>query len=166
MRVTFVKTPGAADRFFVTRDDGSEASWSFASYGPRAMPHDLVHFVLEQEMGLRLGLWGRVAAGADLAKVNAQSNRMGGPIADKYRTLGEDLSELLLAEAFAGQAWSADWQSDDERLEALLAAYAEQGITPPEGFGLARVVELREALDGTRARWAGLGEKGSLVLTW
>ncbi|MCB9797874.1 MAG: hypothetical protein H6741_34775 [Alphaproteobacteria bacterium] len=162
MNIRFVKTPGAKDRAYVERPDGSAAHWSFPSYGPRALPHDLVHFVVEAELGLARGLWGLIAEGVDIARVNQAADRAGGRVADKYGALGE-LSDILVAELFAGQPWSADWADDAQLLEALVQGCAELGVPAPE---LERVRALRAAVAALRARWVGLGEKGTLVLSW
>src|SRR5216684_8119300 len=40
-----------------------------------SMPHDLVHYVVERELGLQRGFWGAVAAGALFASVKVISGR-------------------------------------------------------------------------------------------
>src|SRR5262245_15116764 len=64
LKAAFVRTVGERDRVYVTRSDGSQVSWAFPSYGG-ALPHDLVHLVVESAFGLSQGFWGRVDAGAD-----------------------------------------------------------------------------------------------------
>src|SRR5881396_2099309 len=98
MRIRFVRTAGAPDHVYVRRTDGTETSWSFPTYGD-AVPHDLVHAVVEEELGIGDGFWGRVDRGVDPARINADANRIGG--ADKYAGFGDDLRGLLLAETVA-----------------------------------------------------------------
>ena len=93
-----MRVPGARDRIYLRRSDGTEVSWEFATYGDN-VPHDLVHLVVESAFGLRRGFWGLVDSGVDPARVNAIANRKGG--ADKYSAFGGDQREILLAEALA-----------------------------------------------------------------
>ncbi|MCW1402199.1 hypothetical protein OKA06_07605 [Novosphingobium sp. MW5] len=73
------------DAIAVTRDDGSTAFTGFPKKGP--VPHDGVHFFVEQELGLARGFWGMVSAGhhpeelAELAKAagHASAKRFGDP---------------------------------------------------------------------------------------
>jgi hypothetical protein len=152
MRVSFVRTAGERDRFYVRRDDGSEASWSFPSYGER-LPHDLVHFVVEQALAYRGGVWGAVARGADLAAISAEANRRGGKIADKYARMG-DPGELLVAEALANAPW-LDPEAD------IIAA-----VPPSAGLTVEKVREIRARLEELGERWRGLLPKGSIELDW
>ena len=100
MRVRFVRTAGAPDRVYVRRSDGSETSWSFPTYGD-AVPHDMVHIVVEEVFGLREGFWGRVDRGVDPARINADANGSGGP--NKYAGFGHDLRGLYLAGDWVGE---------------------------------------------------------------
>jgi hypothetical protein len=54
------------------RTDGTETEWEFPSYG-EALPHDLVHFAVEQGLGLNDGFWGLLDDGAEVVMVNDQS---------------------------------------------------------------------------------------------
>src|SRR5262245_15511481 len=101
-QVAFVRRQGERDRVHVKRPDTTERPWVFPTFGDM-VPHDLVHLVVESAFGVRRGFWGRVDAGVDPGRVNAQANRAGGR--DKYAGFGEDLRELYLAEGLAGAPW-------------------------------------------------------------
>lgn len=129
MKVTFVRSPGERDRIYVVRDDGSQSSWAFPSYG-EGMPHDLVHFVVEQRFGVTRGVWGRVAAGAELGR--------------DYSGLGSD-PELLLAEQLA----NAPWLRPDEDLrlpvpasDALIVEVRAELLALHERWHAGRAIEL------------------------
>src|SRR5918999_3985156 len=102
LEATFVRTVGEKDRIYVTRSQGSTVSWVFATYG-EALPHDLVHLVVESAFGIAEGFWGRVDAGTDPAAITHEANRKGGR--DKYAAFGADQSQLQLAEALANVRW-------------------------------------------------------------
>jgi hypothetical protein len=157
LRAAFVRTVGERDRIYVTRSDGSETSWVFPTYGD-ALPHDLVHLVVESAFGLRQGFWGRVDGGADPALVNAEANRMGGK--DKYAAYGDDRRLLLLAEALA----NASWSEDAERiLEQLQQAYADAEV-PADALSRERVEEVKSELAALGRRWRELKPKGAIDL--
>lgn len=160
MRVSFVRTRGARDRIYATRDDGTEVSWSFPTYGD-ALPHDMVHLVVESILGLRQGFWGRVAAGLDPARVNAMVNREGG--GNRNPGFGSDKRELYLAEALAALPWS-----DPERNAAsLIAAVAEGCRAAGEPvLEVEQVDEVRRRLAELGERWRAIGEKGAIELRW
>jgi len=155
MEIRFVKKAGQRDRCWVTRDDGSQASWQFPSYGD-ALPHDLVHFIVERAFGIERGLWGLVASGVDIAKVNEAANRGGG--ADKYAALG-DLKDLLTAEALATVRWGEATAFD------IAAACAGAGVDGPTVDG-SFITEVRAQLDELLTRWRALGDAGTVLLRW
>jgi hypothetical protein len=151
-----VRTAGEPDRIYVVRSDGSEVSWSLPTYGD-ALPHDLVHLVVESAFGLARGFWGRVDAGADPRVINAEANRRGG--ARKYAAFGGDRSELDLAEALAACRWQ-----EATALDELRAHCAKLGVDPPSDLGPKRVREVGGALKHLTERWRSLRPKGALHL--
>src|SRR5262245_31757127 len=116
MEISFVRIQGERDRVYVKRSNGSEVSWVFPSYG-NFIPHDLVHFVVETAFGLKNGFWGRVDAGIDVARINAEANRIGG--ANKYAGFGADQVELYIAEALGATLWSSTETPDAELLAGI-----------------------------------------------
>ncbi|MCX4243477.1 hypothetical protein [Paraliomyxa miuraensis] len=158
VQITFVRHPDAPDRIYVVRDDGTEVSWSFPSYG-EGLPHDLVHLLLERRFGLRQGFWGRVADGVDVARINAAANREGGK--GKYAGFGDDLRELYLAEALAGAPWSLA-ELDDAALLQMLHAQVSSTGAPAPALSVALVTEIRAELEAVRQRWRAQAPKGAL----
>ncbi|HEV8325042.1 MAG TPA: hypothetical protein VG389_25735 [Myxococcota bacterium] len=163
MRIAFVRTHGQPDRVYVRRSAGGEVSWSFPTYGD-GLPHDLVHLVVESAFGVREGFWGRVDAGADPARLNAQANRSGG--ADKYAGFGADQRDLLLAEVLAGLSWWVAELTDADRVSAARDACAKVGVTPPPSVAPAAMAAVRATLERLGARWRALLPKGSLELAY
>lgn len=159
MEVAFVRTGHRRDRFHVTRDDGSEASWSFPSYGD-ALPHDLVHFVCERELGVRDGLFGAIARGADLERLNAKANREGGK--EKYAGFGAELDGVRWSEALATAPWSG---TDDEIVDSLRESCGRMGV---ELRALSRedLARTREAVAKMAARWRKLDPREAIHATF
>ena len=80
---------------------GTEAvQFAVHDYGP-VLPHDLVHYVVEDELGLEFGFWGLVSAGAKLQSVQAYGARDPRriPLPDDPLVTAH-LDELLAAERF------------------------------------------------------------------
>jgi hypothetical protein len=157
LTATFVREAGKPDRVYVVRPDGTEVSWSFPTYGD-ALPHDLVHLVVESAAGLRDGFWGRVARGIDPARVNQMADGAAGKLADKYQGFGEDLGELLHAEALAAYPWLVD---DADLRDGLLAAWKDGTGAAFPAPDAARIADVRAALAPLTARWRALLPKGS-----
>jgi len=162
VRIRFVRTAGAPDRVYVRRTDGSETSWSFPTYGD-AVPHDLVHLVVEDEFAIADGFWGRVDRGVDPARINADANRVGG--ANKYAGFGDDLRGLYLAETVANLSWGIAEVSDEERLQRVADECAKIGIDVPPLVNAAGLQRVHERLAELGAQWRALLPKGTLELT-
>src|SRR6266478_6206424 len=63
MKVVFTKVNSHKYSSIATRDDG--ASLAIPGFGSsKPLPHDVVHLVTEDELGVDYGFWGCVAAGA------------------------------------------------------------------------------------------------------
>jgi hypothetical protein len=54
----------------VARPGEPAVQFAVHDYGP-VLPHDLVHFVVEAELGISFGFWGLIAAGAKMEAVQA-----------------------------------------------------------------------------------------------
>ena len=160
MRVTFVRTVGAKDRVYVTRDGGGETSWEFPSYG-EGLPHDLVHLVVESRFGVTRGVWGRVAAGADLARINAAANKMGGN--DKYRALGDDLDQVMLAEVLANAPWL---RLDEAPTVTAVLEHMSAQVAVPASVTAESIERVRAELFALREKWRALAPKGSLTFRY
>jgi hypothetical protein len=96
LQATFVRHREGRDRIYVTRQDGTSVLWDFPSYGDR-LPHDLVHLVVETELGIANGFWGMVDRGAQVALIDNQATlvRHGRPLVEQP---GIDFSDLRRAE--------------------------------------------------------------------
>ena len=161
LEASFLRTAGERDRIYVTRSDGSATRWVFPSYG-EALPHDLVHLVVESAFGVTGGFWGRVDAGADPAVITREANRKGGR--DKYAAFGADQSQLMLAEALANVRWLEEGATAASLLEQAVAACRAAGHAPPAALTLERVTPVRDALTDLTLAWRALVPKGTLVL--
>ena len=72
LSVSFTRHRGRNDQVEVTRSNGTSVSWDFPSYGD-VLPHDMIHLVVEEGLGMQDGFWGLVDQGADVAMLNEQT---------------------------------------------------------------------------------------------
>lgn len=81
LTATFTRHRGANDHVHVTRTDGTSTEWEFPSYGD-AVPHDLIHLVVERGLGMTDGFWGLIDGGANVVMVGDQAvlSRNGEPL--------------------------------------------------------------------------------------
>ena len=110
-----------------------------------------MHLIVESRFGVHGGIWGRVAAGADLGRINAIANRVGGR--DKYRELGGELDQVYLAETLANAPWT--------RAETAAEVHAHLPDTDASA-----IEAVRAELLALRDRWRTLVPKGAIELRY
>ena len=63
MRVTFPRLPDHEAAYSVVERDDGVVYRMLSGRSGTALPHDIVHLVVERELGLTDGIWGGIAAG-------------------------------------------------------------------------------------------------------
>ncbi|MEV5828169.1 hypothetical protein AB0L25_21690 [Spirillospora sp. NPDC052242] len=132
------------------------------------IPHDLVHYLAEAELGLARGVFGRAAAGgggfAETAEVpgdrraRARAQRR---LKKREASLGRaDTGDMAVSEELAGLCALAWWR----RAGAETPAWAERVPIPPERT--AAVDRILDRLDEAARLWHGLPVGGSVTYTW
>jgi hypothetical protein len=164
MEVTFTKLPGRRYEMTVVRERGPVLAPRTGPGYHEYLPHDAVHFLVEDEAGLRGGAFGRIAAGqsnmfwpADPALLRRQRRH------DKAHkpTPGEH-ADMATSEKLAGLC------------QVLWEVRAGQRATPPDWFSRADpqtlesplVQRILERLDTFAAWWHHLPPGGSITLAW
>jgi hypothetical protein len=163
MQVMFVKLSSRHYGIIALRADGSR----MLGPGPRGeapgfdefMPHDMAHFIVELEAGVRLGVFGQLAAGAagifrpDAVTRKAKLRRQG--------RLAESLgkNDLMQAERLA-QCCVPEWERRSGRRSSL-PDYADLSWIP--GETLDRILR---RLDRESRRWRALQVGQSMTLEW
>jgi hypothetical protein len=148
MDVTFRRT-GERRYAVVAEPEGHPAVTMDPAPGfdPR-LPHDLVHYAVEREHGIELGVFGQLAAGGNLRtfrRLDATPDR-------RLRRRGERLAREHLDELA---------RSEDLAAEALRAW--TRGPRPHSDEQLERVCA---RLDGLSARWGTLPVGGAITVRW
>jgi hypothetical protein len=147
------------------------------------MPHDMMHLVVEAQLGLKRGIFGQLAAGAGTFQLAVKDGENSREVARTRRRVaargkksmkaGRD--ECLQSERatyICRQLWLARSGSREERRQAqamIDQAASVRGVAgAPELEALDRkkVDEICESLDQLSARWSRLEVGESMAVGW
>lgn len=155
------------DAIAITHADGTVVHTRFPKKGP--VPHDAVHWFVEQAFGLPLGFWGLIAAGhhpeslVELAKAagHASAKRAGVP--------DDGIVQLLQAEriveCFEADLWSGGRGADADLLALAETACAASHVAmPPVPDGA--VAQVRAQLGAFARDWMAAGEGHVAWFEW
>ena len=129
MRVVFRKDKRGGCYWTAYRPKRRPASAGGGTVG-RALPHDLLQFVVEREHGIRHGFWGCLADGAtfrSLAKTDRKPTRPGRAV------IAAHVDELDAVELLVGRELEAWFAGEDTPVTRLLAAMREQWLAMNDG---------------------------------
>jgi hypothetical protein len=162
VQVDFAKRSGGGSTATIVRPDGVRLL--LTSYDRKyAVPHDLAHFVTEQQLGLTDGLFGSIAAGAVFDSVTVLSGKRAAVRSDAVRqrnAAGHAVAEVLVGVVHLGVDGP-----DQAVVQGLARAWGSvrEGRCPyPERARLSAVRTLRDL----GARFAALGPDEVLPLRW
>ncbi|HSA48971.1 MAG TPA: hypothetical protein VLH10_02515 [Yinghuangia sp.] len=162
MRVVFTKGRGTSYDVAVHRETGAALAPRNGPGGHPYLPHDLVHFLVEAEARIKLGVYGRLAAGdnglfwpADPAERAKAARRRKTKHA---KSSPQAQADMALSEELAGIAVPV-WELRRGHARELPAYVTAQDIPPVVDRIVAR-------FDDCADRWHALPVGGSLTLTW
>lgn len=163
MRVTFHRLPDHqwAD-VLIQRDDGVVYRMHAGPVTAHA-PHDLVHFTVEDALGMPDGIWGAIAGGVVFRSMTHVSGRRPPHAAERSAELiRANRDRLQRAELIGGfvERAAAVPDADLDRLAA------QQGADPLSGADKAAVRRAVGALRAAQETWAALPVGAELTLTW
>src|SRR4051812_24672275 len=139
----------------VERDDGVVYAMRAAGGGPD-LPHDLVHALVELELGVADGIWGAVADGVVWGSMRHVSGRRPPHAAERSaRLMKERAARLQAAELIADLA---------RRLSR--GEPVPPGAVAASGFPRAALEAAAAALTAAETRWAALAPGERWVLSW
>jgi hypothetical protein len=157
MRVTFLRLPDHQRMYsLVERDDGVVYRLDGGVAGPR-LPHDIMHLVVERELGIEDGIWGGIAAGVVFRSMTHVGGRRPPHAAERSARLlrgfrDRGLRAELLADLVASTAALDD--PNPERIRRLaaekLSVLADADVDP------VRITAAAQAVQVEAARWARL----------
>lgn len=184
MDVTFARTGPRRYGLHVEREGFPSAEMNPAPSYDADLPHDFVHFVVEQELGLERGVFGQLAAGGDAGTFrlteDAPPSREAARARRRSRSRGERLgreghADAELSERFATVCfhdWLAHAQDPARRARAReLATHALKvrgELSEEERAALSEeaLQRIRERLDELAERWSRVDVGEGVTLVW
>ena len=155
MLARFTKKADGRHRLTIVRDDGSVSQGQMVpGLGPDAVPHDLLHALVERTLGLSRGVYGMVDSGLEIGELIDPAR--------KHMTNGQ--TGLMLSEVITtllqGEAAYVGVDEGDFR-DRLCQQCREHGIAVPaiSDFQLRDVRALR---DDYEVRWRQLQAEETL----
>lgn len=166
MRIRITK--GAReDDLHVERKDGTSLTSSFPHKG--FVPHDAVHFYVEQGLGISDGFWGKVAAGHHPDEIAALAKAAGHASASRRRSPDADFIGAIqaerLVECFEADLWS-NGQGDIDTFLATADIACEHSFVPALPLTAHQIEQVRANLAAFRTKWQALSIGQSAELDW
>ena len=166
MDLSFVRGEGRSYFALARRDDRVVVRLKGGSYdrSDPPLPHDLAHFVVEDEFELRAGLWSVIAAGGLFRQSSVVSGRQRPHAArcarEVIKQAGDRLTQAeVVVSALCAVARAGD-DGDPRALERIPDRWRPQGIRPYD------VKRACERLRAAARRWSAVSEGDSLQLVW
>lgn len=100
------------DHISVRRADGSAADSRFPKKGP--VPHDAIHYIVEQALGLARGFWGTIAEGLHPDEVQDRAKAGGHASAKRATPPDGAIIQLLQAERIVEAVEAALWSRSND----------------------------------------------------
>lgn len=138
------------------RRDGSHTSVAMPRQG--ILPHDLIHYVVEDALGYTRGFLGMVASGSDIGFAMEQSHDVRNDGRADQATHAEAIVESLQAQLWSGAFDAA--QFDD----GLCGACAVRGSPVPDLVGADVGEQLFAAVLALATTWQAVPSHGTLEL--
>ncbi|MEZ4238716.1 MAG: hypothetical protein R3F59_21705 [Myxococcota bacterium] len=148
MQVEFRRTGERRYGVFVHRGGEVLAMDPAPGFDPH-IPHDLVHFVAERELGIARGLFGQLAAGGDAGTFHLVRDGAD-PRTERRRRRGR------AAGAARWRAATGATPTVEQAAQLCLAAWHARPFDPGEAFPAEAIRRAAAALDAVAARWAAL----------
>jgi hypothetical protein len=164
VRVTFTRLPDHEwGHVLIERDDGV-AYRMHAGPVTAAIPHDLVHFTVEDALEVCDGVWGAIAGGVVFRSMTHVTGRRPPHAAQRSATLLREHRDRIMRAELLGGFIEAAAQRPAADLPGLTARwFATNPLGAPDLDGARRAVA---ALHRAQARWRALAIGERLVLDW
>ena len=154
MKVTFTRT--AERRYRVSVEGpGVVSSWMEPAPGYDArLPHDMAHFVVENELGISGGVFGQLAAGGHARTFHPTAEQTRRKVAKRgNRIAATNRDDAMLSERIVYLACRT-WNND------------LSGLTRVEGVSAEDIRRVCREFDAVSAIWSELAVGESMTLVW
>jgi hypothetical protein len=158
MEVRFTRVDDKRYAVAVERSVGPPLMPRFGPANDELMPHDIAHYVVEEQFGIELGVWGQLAAGGSgIFWPAPEDNTLRYQRrAKRISAVGRD--DMQRSELLAGITVAA-WERSINR--------GKHGPGPlPSGVDPEDLARAVRRMDEVAERWRHVARGGSLVLEW
>ncbi len=158
MEVRFTKVDDKRYTVAIERSAGPPLMPRFGPGNDERMPHDIAHYIVEEQFGIELGVWGQLAAGGSgifwpAPEDNTLRHQRR---AQRISAIGRD--DMRRSEHLAGVAVAA-WERSTNRVK--------HGTPPPsDGVDPDQLAGAVRRMDEVAERWRHAARGGSLVFEW
>jgi hypothetical protein len=155
MEIIFHKGADGPDRLICHRRDGSMCQESLSPYSAY---HDIAHYVVEKELGIQDGIWGKLAQGHTMAEYNLPNEERPFQLtAEAYRA--EFLATLVQSAVPTGTL-------DTQYVEMVQQMCLTSGLPFPELPSPEIMGQLIQQTQTLIRQWESLGGGEKLTLAW
>lgn len=185
MKVEFQKTGQRRYAIGILRDGLPKLEMNPAPGFDELMPHDMLHFLVEQEFGLRNAIFGQVATGGTSgtfmqapseSKNSKQDSRQRRKLNQKGRKMMKDASDEYAQSERATYICWYDWlsHSSDEKLRSQAkemkitadSIYQQMSDAERKRFSTEKLAQIRKRMDELSQKWVSLRVNESLTIDW
>lgn len=154
MKVTFTRTGKRRYRVSV-EGPGLVSSWMEPAPGyDERLPHDMAHFVVENELGISGGVFGQLAAGGHAGTFTATAESRKKKVVKRgNRLAAANRRDANLSERIIWLAWST-WNNKFS------------GVPPIQGVSAEKIKRVCREFDAVSAVWSKLHVGEAMTLTW
>jgi len=169
-QVDFIKGESRSYRALLHRPDGVDIAFDGGAFNrvggePGELPHDIAHLVVEDELGLRSGVWGVLVAGGMFRHATVVAGRRA-PHATRHAReviarAGDRITQAEMLTRAVCDLCAADEPADPAAIRrAVGERWWAEGVT---GMSLERA---RQRLRDGAAQWADLFPSETLTAVW
>ena len=168
MRVTFPRLPDHEAAYAVVERDDGVVYRLMSGHAGRALPHDIVHLVVERELGLADGIWGGIAAGMVFASMRHVRGRRPPHIGDRSARLKRAYRDRILRSEMLGDLVETIAALDSPSADEIrrLTGTKLSVLRLPEPPSPDALAAAARALQVEAARWARLRPGEELRYDW
>lgn len=142
MLIRLTRLTNERHRLELVRDDGSREARELETRS--ALLHDLVHYAVETEAGLKASFYGLLASGKTYEALTAQ------PSADP-EAMQTELVVVRIQAIAKNDAWAA--VEPEGLVQSIIAGFRSLGHEPPAWLSGDLIVRVRERLRRVQGQW-------------
>jgi hypothetical protein len=185
MRVEFYKKGERQYAVVVLRENLPELRMDPAPGFDPLMPHDMLHFLVEQELGLRRGIFGQLALGGTAGtfhskpseKLNSRENsRLRRKTAKRGKKMLKEGSDDCVQSERATYICLYDWLSNsseanlrsraEEMKDTAQSILSQMSETERAKLNKDKLGEIRTRMDELSRLWSALKVNQAMILEW